>query len=462
MSLRESQEWQAFATAADIRCEWSMLFSDLEAQAKRMSARRRFSETRQFVLLGVIFGYGPTQIARAHQKAEKRAKGITVSAVNNALDAITDLLENLANDVIGKLQKTSGDFSKTDWIRYVLEHTDYRKKENTTYSPPRRDLVSDFIGREAEVQDLTTQILSGGTKLIHLHGSLGNGKSYIAIKVAQDLEREHGFKSIRINLENGISFSRVCNEILSYFGRNHAEAKTTGDKLKEVICLLQKEDKICLIFDNIDSTFNATGELFDIKERSLYHEFFQTISLFPTKGILITTSRAINVFRNLEAHIRRQIILPFSLEESCTFLSSLGAKDTDLFKDFHNRYNGNPRHMRLAIDIKLEPEYGMSLKNFFDKYVSYTVGRVIDDSVEIFCQELSEDETKILIFIASSENLVSIESIMKACGVSKYCVDALARKAENSLLTKITRGHNSFVGYSSLFYRELIKKYLIS
>lgn len=218
MSLRDSTEWKDLEGIANLKYRWPSLIDALVAAPASAVGRKTFTELRQFYLLGIIAGLTATQIAVKRQKAERIGKP-KIQKVHSELRIIEEFLLAVVPETFAKLKKSKASLNQADWLRCVLEGTEYAKitnQENLISEDGLvldNDSILDFIGRKEELEELKLQIKSGA-RLIHIYGRQGEGKSSLAMKLIQDLKEDSNYEPCYVNLRHELSFNRFSNKIL--------------------------------------------------------------------------------------------------------------------------------------------------------------------------------------------------------------------------------------------------------
>ena len=155
-----------------------------------------------------------------------------------------------------------------------------KAEASSTTSSCSPDELSDFTGREEEVQKILTFILDAGKAFVSLYGGPGFGKTAIAIKVSHKLKDEHKVPVVFCQLASVTTedeaFRRICYDVGICNDSNPKSSLTVW--LKNIRC------RVVIILDNIDDLLK--------KESNSFYEFVRLLTKNSNQLCqIVTTSR---------------------------------------------------------------------------------------------------------------------------------------------------------------------------
>jgi hypothetical protein len=147
--------------------------------------------------------------------------------------------------------------------------------------------VSQFYGRQAELQTLETWILEDGCRAIEIFGLGGIGKTALSVKLAQQVQSQFDCVIWR-SLQQAPSLSALLKEILPILGGT----KVLTDSSINTLIKQLRSKRCLLVLDNVESILqdgNRSGEYLPGYEA--YRQLFDRIFDEPHQSCLIITGR---------------------------------------------------------------------------------------------------------------------------------------------------------------------------
>jgi hypothetical protein len=209
--------------------------------------------------------------------------------------------------------------------------------------------VSQFYGRQAELQTLETWILEDGCRAIEIFGLGGIGKTALSVKLAQQVQSQFDCVIWR-SLQQAPSLSALLKEILPILVGSEVVTDSSIDTLMK-----QLRSKRCLlVFDNVESILqdgNRSGQYLPGYEA--YRQLFDRICDEPHQSCLILTGRdkpsgfAMREGKNLP--VRSLQLQGLSGEDAQQILIAKGLDATDSQRVALVKYfGGNPLALKIA------------------------------------------------------------------------------------------------------------------
>ena len=160
--------------------------------------------------------------------------------------------------------------------------------------------VSQFFGREEEINTLKQWILKDKCRLISLLGMGGIGKTALSIKVSQSIQNQFDFVIWR-SLRNTPTPEKILSELIQFLSEQKEGQlpQNTEDKVSLLLKYLRSH-RCLLILDNIESILQPNNSFADPHDFSNhqyisglqdYGELFKTISETKHQSCLLITSR---------------------------------------------------------------------------------------------------------------------------------------------------------------------------
>ena len=348
------------------------------------------------------------RLALSRQTAEESSAVLDISAVavRKRLGAVYQKF-SLAGNTPGKLEALRS---------LILEK--YQSSQ-TSDIQPHRDWgeavdVSDFYGREEELEVLEQWTIKEHCRLIALLGMGGIGKTALSIKLAQRVEREFDFVVWR-SLRSAPPVTEVLADLIKFL-TNQEETdlpKDVASRTRKLINKCLRENRCLIVLDNLESILQSGTRAGAYKdEYEDYGEFLRLIGEIPHSSCVVLTSREkLKELASLEGISRPTRVLQLNgLKEAgkkifeAEGLSGAENKWSELIE----HYAGNPLALRIASTTIRELFAGNI--NQFIKQGLKTFGDIRDLLEEQF-ERLSDLEMQIMFWLAIEREPVSISKL---------------------------------------------------
>lgn len=208
--------------------------------------------------------------------------------------------------------------------RHLERQVRRQERENVrVVGRPPLDVVDYFKDRQRELATLTEVLAERTTRLISVIGHGGMGKTALACKVLQDLERYHWpYASQDLPIDGivylstrttGISLERLfldCAKLLGDERGDRLNAIWTNPQLdteEKVNCLLEflNDERYLILFDNLEDILDDRGQFLDDALRLFFDQALTTAH----RARFIVTSRVGLDFRRELIRFDRQVKL---------------------------------------------------------------------------------------------------------------------------------------------------------
>ncbi|MTJ11203.1 ATP-binding protein [Anabaena sp. UHCC 0187] len=280
-------------------------------------------------------------------------------------------------------------------------------------------IITEFYGRNFELQTLENYIIKSKARLINLYGITGIGKSTLAKRFIDIYDSEFEVIIWR-NLQLKPHVDEVINSILLFLnpqGYFSEKLEKNFDKLLKVL-----DEKRCLIvIDGLQYLFDSgklAGEY--QPEYQSYQTLFNTIIDIPHKScLLLISQQKTKEVTQLEKdnNLVYSLQLKGSDEAGIEIFKSKGLQDEDKWLNLINLYQSNPRWLKWVANLTQELANGRVTEIFTDDSI-LLIEEVKDCLDQIFLR-LLDSEKEILLALAKLDTSVSIIQLKELVSLSQ-------------------------------------------
>ncbi|AFZ33959.1 WD-40 repeat-containing protein [Stanieria cyanosphaera PCC 7437] len=408
-SERKSEEPE-FIAAADY---WQLekLYLDL-ADIKG----RGLTPLEKKFLQGLLCGYSPAEIAEQVYQ-NRSSSSVRVYLSNGLYKYIQGLFAHNGKEI--KIFNWSN-------ITNLLEQAGYKKTTSATNCRERftsiqenvsaRIDLTNFVGREFELNQLKSWIVTRHCRLVAVLGMGGLGKTWLAAKLVEQLQS---------NFEHIIWFSLATNVstadfleglIKSLLNRVDQELKSQPSDPISFILEFLHSYRCLLILDQFESAFlhGKLAGLYDCQE-TIYGELLHRLATENHPSCCLIVSREkpqeITCWEAENGRVQSLYLSGLNTQSALKLVSLQDVSGSYLEKEyFVNLYANNP----LAIN-----SVALTIKNLFQgnltEFLATNVRLVsnIRDLLEEHLNRLCEEEKKLVDAIAVNEQLKQLRGIGK-------------------------------------------------
>ncbi len=273
--------------------------------------------------------------------------------------------------------------------------------------------VSNFYGRQTELETLNKWIIEDRCRLIEILAMGGVGKTALAVKLAQQLPAEFAFVIWR-SLRNAPLLSDLLTEIITLLSQQQELDLTTDTtiQLARLIHYLQQH-RCLLIFDNIESILLSGSPRQYLAGYEGYGELFRQVAAYNHQSCLLLTSREqvaeVADFAGSNLPIRVLALNGLSSQAGLEVLRDKGIPlAIDQGQQLVDLYKGNPLALKIISNSILEIFDGQTT-DFLDQGV--TVFNGIRMLLEHQLDRLSLTEKQIMFWLAINREWVSAKEL---------------------------------------------------
>ncbi|MEW6497474.1 MAG: NB-ARC domain-containing protein [Cyanobacteriota bacterium] len=267
--------------------------------------------------------------------------------------------------------------------------------------------VSQFYGRQAELQTLETWIVEERCRAIGIFGLGGIGKTALSVKLAQQIQSQFECVIWR-SLQQAPLLDVILSEILPVLAGSEV---TTGNSISALMQQLRQK-RCLLVLDNIESVLqggNRSGQYLPGYEA--YRQLFDRICDEPHQSCLILTGRdkpgglAMREGKNLP--VRSLQLQGLSAAEAQQILIAKGLKATESqSQTLVNYFGGNPLALKIAATT-IQTLFGGNIQAFLAQ--GRTVFSDLWDLLDRQFERLSPLQQQIMYWLA-----INREGVMPA------------------------------------------------
>ncbi|RCJ37914.1 hypothetical protein A6770_14080 [Nostoc minutum NIES-26] len=279
-------------------------------------------------------------------------KGQTYEAIAEKLGYQNDYIKQVGSQLWRSLSQLLGEPVSKQNIQAVLRR--YQQSQGINLTDNTRDWgeaidVSQFYGRQVELQTVKTWIIDEHCRFIGIFGLGGIGKTALSVKLAQQVNFQFEYVIWR-SLRQAPPLNTLLNEILPIL----VGAEATIDGSISVLMKQLQQKRCLLVLDNVESILQSgdRGGQYQ-KGFEAYQQLFERICDELHQSCLIVTGRekpseiAVREGKNLP--VRSLSLLGLSEAAGQQILTAKGLEATEpQHQTLVNYFGGNPLALKIA------------------------------------------------------------------------------------------------------------------
>jgi hypothetical protein len=260
--------------------------------------------------------------------------------------------------------------------------------------------VSDFWGRQADLQTLETWLLGTQCRLIGIFGLGGIGKTSLSVKLAQQVGSKFDYIIWR-SLRQAPPLSDLLHEIVPFINRSlrmNCSISVLIEQLRKKRCLL--------VLDNVESILQG-GERSGLYKAGYedYADLFTRVCDQSHQSCLVLTGRekpgGIAVREGKQLPVRSLQLQGLSVAEAQQILIAKGLEaPVTQYQDLVNYFGGNPLALKLAATA-IQNLFGGDIRAFL--LYGCTVFNGLQDLLQQQVERLSPLQQQIMFWLAFNQ-----------------------------------------------------------
>jgi WD40 repeat protein len=319
--------------------------------------------------------------------------------------------------------------------------------------------VTYFFGRELELSQLEEWIIKDNCRLVAIVGMGGIGKTYLSIKLAQNIQ--HNFEYIIWrSLNNAPSLKYLLTDILNFLTQTENDLVVNIDEQISHLINFCRHHRCLIILDNLETILSSgINSGFYQQKFADYSKFLKKLGECSHHSCLLITSREkskeIVVMDGETLPVRCLNLGGLNIDAALEILKIKGClwQNPSQANLLVEKYSGNPLALKIV---------AATIKELFDGYITEFIKNklfIFDEIIyllEEHIKRLSDLGKTILFWLALNQKSVSS---------SELEIDIYPPVSRQSLITalKSLRGRSLIESKDNLFsLQPVIKDYLIN
>ncbi len=290
--------------------------------------------------------------------------------------------------------------------------------------------VEPFYGRENELEQLRQWIVSDRSRLVVLYGMGGIGKTSLAVKAAQEVEKEFDILIWR-SLKHTPSLSELLADIEEFINPGYIPSPKTTVEENINKFLNHLRDRRCLIIlDDLEAILEAEGIAGHYQqEYSQYGELIKRIaSEKDIQSCLVLTSREkIADLVAMEKNKVHSLQVEGSPEIAKQILTSQGLEENEDWDKVINNYGGHPLGLKIVITL-IKDLYDGQVENF----VSGTQGTAYLDFQYLMDNQFNR------LSLPERELMFTLAAIQRPIGIAELYTNSWLNLPQSELIEVMT------------------------
>ncbi|MEA5621110.1 NB-ARC domain-containing protein [Cronbergia sp. UHCC 0137] len=358
--------------------------------------------------------------------------------------------------VVNSPQFVSLTNTEINWCHvYPNHHINQVNEEIINNQSPSHDLalspkITQFYGRETELQTLSDWLINQNTHLISILGLPGIGKTTL-VKKFIDLNLQQFDVFIWKNIKLSDSLDMILKEILTFTNFEHTE----NNKLTQLLRSLTQK-RYLIILDDIQEIFISGQVAGQYKpEYKDYKTFFtKMIEIEHQSSLILISQEQCQEMLCLDEKLYSVKCLELEGLNNTEILRNLGLKNEETWSKLIDLYAGNPAYLKDIANL---------IKNIFQNEVADFLSEefLLTENIKYQLSELfnrlSTIEKQIVLKISESNQLLTREDLKEKLSYlsSMELINGLHSLKKRYLVTSV-EGDKKLFNLSPVF-REYVK-----
>ncbi|MDJ1183952.1 hypothetical protein [Roseofilum casamattae] len=396
-SLTESDRQlfqEAFLDGWDLR----RLFADLDNVKQKywQDSTQRFNDGEKINLCGLLSGYNSKAIGK---KRDRGANGIRVDFCRGLYRYVECLTNREENEL-----SSWRDIAKWLEAARYKQRLDNKKYRDWGNSPD----ITNFFGREWEREDLKQCVVNRQYRLVVLSGMFWIGKTFLAKKVAEEIQDEFEYVIWR-SLVPSQTPQEMLADLLACF-----PVQPAANSVPELISRLQ-EYRCLIILDSWEKTYKPKGLAGEYREGySDYRELVMEVGTSNHQSCILLVSQLESIEQTqLEGIEKVEFFTVKGLGKTAeSILDNKSLSDREKWQQLIDRYDGNPGILKIIV-AKIRKVFSGSVSRFLAQQteMDLSLPRDLRDELGKVIQQLSKLEKEIICYLAFQDRPITLEDL---------------------------------------------------
>jgi len=334
----------------------------------------------------------------------------------------------------------------------------FKPSENNNLDIDATPEITEFYGREDELNRLKTWLIQDHIRIITLVGMIGIGKTTLAIKLIEEIQTEFQYIIYR-----SLQYSPTIDVFLTDLLQSVVSPPIFPNTLDQQVNLLLKfirKHRCLIIIDDLQMLFE-TGQYagqYKPEFEGYYLLFKQIAELSHPSIFLLITSEQPEYLTVDSPKFFRSLKLSGLGNCATKILNDKELLDQDNWHDLIEKYQGHPLWLEMTATMIQELFYGRVTD--FLAYPVLILSNEITSQLNRLWSRLTESEKQVINYLAKQDNEIALMQVLKE--ISEQPTDIL--KAIQSLKRRCLLEDTSYEDHhvSLLKINSILKYYIIS
>ncbi len=290
--------------------------------------------------------------------------------------------------------------------------------------------VEPFYGREQELGQLRQWIVDDRSRLIVLYGMGGIGKTSLAVKAAQELEKEFDVLVWR-SLKHTPSLSELLAGIEEFINPGYVTSpKTTVEENINKFINHLRERRCLIILDDLEEILEAEEMAGRYQpEFSQYGELIKRIASEKDiqSCLVLVSSERISDLVSMESNKVHSLQVEGSTEIAKQILASQGLEESEVWDEVIKNYGGHPLSLKIITPM---------IKDLYDGQVENFV-RGSNSTTYLTCHFLMDQQFARL-SSPEKELMFTLAVLQRPIGIAELYMDGWLNLPQSELIEVMT------------------------
>lgn len=385
----------------------------------------RLDSLQETILKGTLQDHKYAKIASENHLSEGHVRDTASELWQKLSEALGEDVNKLnARSILEKIiisnSVSSGNFISLHQVSICLERRRRSQRSpqtKSTENKPYLDIdnapeITTFYGRTDELNTLKSWLIQDCSRIITLVGTIGIGKTTLAIKLLEQVDTEFEYIVYR-----SLQYSPTIDSFLTDLLPNFVSPPILPNTLDRQVALLLKflrKHRCLIIIDDVQMLFEI-GE-FAGQYRSGFEGYYllfkQIAELSHASSLLLIANEQPEDAIATRHKSTRCLKLTGLQEFAKQILKDKELSDEQMWDTLIEKYQGHPLWLEITATM-IQELFAGSITEFLS-YPSLILGNEIGSQLNRVWVRLTESEKQIAKYLANQENPVTLMSVLQA------------------------------------------------